>query len=76
MIDRLMSEYSHNPHVAKEYSDAMSQDAMWIVESDEKPLDDKEAYLSAVKCQKMDNKPSGTMPHYHSILYVKRKKRY
>ena len=23
----------------------------------------------------MDNKPSGTMPHHHSILYVKREKR-
>eukprot|EP00957_Ditylum_brightwellii_P021892 1650924-Ditylum_brightwellii.AAC.1 len=22
----------------------------------------------------MDNKPSGTMPHYHSILHVKREK--
>eukprot|EP00957_Ditylum_brightwellii_P069967 5314004-Ditylum_brightwellii.AAC.1 len=28
MIDRLMSKYSHKPHVAKEYSDAMSQAAM------------------------------------------------
>eukprot|EP00957_Ditylum_brightwellii_P055722 4222392-Ditylum_brightwellii.AAC.1 len=89
MMDRLMSEYSHKQHVAKEYSDAMSQAAMapilryynkvfdffrWIVESDEKLLGDIEAYWSAAECQEMDNKPLGTMPHYHSILYVKRGK--
>eukprot|EP00957_Ditylum_brightwellii_P182217 13882110-Ditylum_brightwellii.AAC.1 len=28
MIDKLMSEYFHKPHAAKEYSDAMSQAAI------------------------------------------------
>eukprot|EP00957_Ditylum_brightwellii_P201482 15325844-Ditylum_brightwellii.AAC.2 len=81
---------NHVYQSAKEYSDAMSQATMvpiprcynkvfdlffrWIVESDEKPLGDIDAYWSAAECQEMNNKPSGTISHYHSILYVKRGK--
>eukprot|EP00957_Ditylum_brightwellii_P088949 6773344-Ditylum_brightwellii.AAC.1 len=73
-MDRLISKCSHKPHVIKECSDAMSQAAM-IVESEEKTLSDIEAHWSAAECQEMDNKLSGTMPHHHSILYVKREER-
>eukprot|EP00957_Ditylum_brightwellii_P044025 3341065-Ditylum_brightwellii.AAC.1 len=68
MMDRLRFEYMDTSHFSKEYSAAMSQAAMMLC--------DIETYWSAAECQDMDNKPSETMPHYHSILYVKKKKRF
>eukprot|EP00957_Ditylum_brightwellii_P042526 3220231-Ditylum_brightwellii.AAC.1 len=44
-------------------------------DSDEKSLGDIEAYWSAEECHEIDNKPSRSMPHCHSVLYVKREKR-